>query len=126
MLVSNGFSVNDVDKCIYSKFEDNTYVVICLYVDDMLIFGTSLKVICETKKFLGFKFDMKNLGEVEVIQGIKITRTPNVLNFINSTMLRKFEPFNYKPMSTSYDPNSQLRKNRKHSVTLSMLKSLRA
>ena len=126
MLVSNGFSVNDVDKCIYSKFEDNTYVVICLYVDDMLIFGTSLKVICETKKFLGFKFDMKNLGEVEVIQGIKITRTPNVLNFIKSTMLRKFEPFNYKPMSTSYDPNSQLRKNRKHSVTLSMLKSLRA
>ena len=79
MLVSNGFSVNDVDKCIYSKFEDNTYVVICLYVDDMLIFGTSLKVICETKKFLGFKFDMKNLGEVEVIQGIKITRTPNGL-----------------------------------------------
>ncbi|KAL6336378.1 hypothetical protein AAG906_014550 [Vitis piasezkii] len=35
------------------KYEDNTCVVICLYVDDMLIFGTSLKVVCETKKFLG-------------------------------------------------------------------------
>ena len=40
MLVTNGYSINDVDKCIYSKYEDNTCVVICLYVDDMLIFGT--------------------------------------------------------------------------------------
>ena len=52
---------------------------LCLYVDDMPIFGTSLKVVCETKKFLGSKFDMKDLGEVEVILGIKITRTPNRL-----------------------------------------------
>ncbi|RVW46260.1 hypothetical protein CK203_096223 [Vitis vinifera] len=67
MLVTNGYSINDVDKCIYSKYEDNICVVICLYVDDMLIFGTSLEVLCETKKFLGSKFDMKDLGEAEII-----------------------------------------------------------
>ena len=67
MLVTNGYSINDTDKCIYSKYEDNTYVVICLYVDDMLIFGTSLEVVCENKKFLSSKFDMKDLGEAEVI-----------------------------------------------------------
>ncbi|KAL6334924.1 hypothetical protein AAG906_023729 [Vitis piasezkii] len=39
-------------KCIYSKYENNTCVVIYFYVDDMLIFGTSLEVVCETKKFL--------------------------------------------------------------------------
>ena len=70
MLVTNGYSINDVDKCIYNKYEDNICVFICLYVDDMLIFGTSLEVVCETKKFL---------GEVEVILGIKITRTLNGL-----------------------------------------------
>ena len=32
-------------KCIYSKYEDNTCVVICFYVDNMLIFGTSLEVV---------------------------------------------------------------------------------
>ena len=79
MLVTNGYFINDADKCIYSKYEDNTCVVICLYVDDMSIFGTSLKVVCETKKFIGSKFDMKDLGEAEVILGIKITRTPNRL-----------------------------------------------
>ena len=41
-----------------------------LYVDDMLIFGTSLQVVCETKKFLGSKFDMKDIGNTKVILGI--------------------------------------------------------
>ena len=79
MLVTNGYSINDGDKCIYIEYEDNTYVVTYLYVDDMLIFGTSLEVVCETKKFLGSKFDMKDLGEAEMILRIKITRTLNEL-----------------------------------------------
>ncbi|KAL6323772.1 hypothetical protein AAG906_002240 [Vitis piasezkii] len=39
VLVTNGYSINDADKCIYSKYEDNTYVVICLYV----IIGIKIK-----------------------------------------------------------------------------------
>ena len=120
VLVTNGYSINDVDKCIYSKYKDNTCVVICFYVDDMLIFGTSLEVVCETKKFLGSKFDMKDLGEAEVILGIKIIRTPNGLKLSQEhyieKILRKFEHFDCKPLSTPYDPSSQLKKNRKHSV----------
>ena len=100
VLITNGYSINDVDKCIYNKYEDNTCVVICLYVDDMLIFGTNLEVVCETKKFLGSKFDMKDLGEAEVILGIKITRTPNGLKLSQEhyveKILRNFEHFDYK------------------------------
>ena len=59
VLVTNGYSINDTDKCIYNKYEDNTCVVIYLYIDDMLIFRTNLEVVCEIKKFLGSKFDMK-------------------------------------------------------------------
>ena len=86
----------------------------------MMIFGTTLEVVCEIKKFLGSKFDMKDLGEVEVILGIKITRTPNVLKLSQEhyveKILRKFEHFDCKPVSTLYDPSSQLKKNREHSV----------
>ena len=38
-----------------------TCVVVYFYVDDILIFRTILNVICETKKFLGFNFDTKDL-----------------------------------------------------------------
>ena len=72
-------------------------------------------------KFLGSKFDMKDLGETEVILEIKITRTPNGLKlsqeYYVEKILRKFEHFDCKPVSTLYDPNSQLKKNREHSVT---------
>jgi hypothetical protein len=35
--------------------------ILCLYVDDILIFGTSLDVINEVKTFLCQSFDMKDL-----------------------------------------------------------------
>ena len=46
----------------------------CLYVDDILIFGSSLKVIEEVKEFLSKNFEMKDLGEVDVILNIKLLR----------------------------------------------------
>ena len=52
MLISDGFSSNDVDKCIYNKVENNSCIVICLYIDDMLIFGSNLQVVPKTKSFL--------------------------------------------------------------------------
>jgi hypothetical protein len=39
------FVVNEVDKCMYYRFGGGEGVILCLYVDDILIFGTSLNVI---------------------------------------------------------------------------------
>ena len=76
----------------------------------MLLFGTSLQIVVETKNFLSSKFDMKNLGEVEVILGIKISRTLNGLNLSQGhyveKILRRFEHFDCKLVSTPYDPSS--------------------
>nr|GEW03469.1 zinc finger, CCHC-type [Tanacetum cinerariifolium] len=68
----------EADKCVYSKFDaSGKGVIICLYVDDMLIFGTDQDQVNKTKKFLSSKFDMKDLGEVEAILGIRIKRGNN-------------------------------------------------
>ena len=110
MLISNGFSINDVDKCIYNKVENNSCIIICLYVDDMIIFRTNLLVVINTKSFLRSKFDIKDLGKAEVILGIKITRTLNGLNLSKEhyieMILKRFEHFDCKPVSTPYNPNS--------------------
>nr|GEZ53327.1 hypothetical protein [Tanacetum cinerariifolium] len=56
------------DKCVYSKFDaSGKGVIIYLYVDDMLIFGTEQDQVNKTKEFLSSKFDMKDLGEAEMI-----------------------------------------------------------
>ena len=45
VLLSGGFSTIEVESCVYTKLVNNDCVIICLYVDDMLIFGTSMSVI---------------------------------------------------------------------------------
>lgn len=52
----------------------NRDVIICLYVDDMLIIGINMKGINETKKYLDSKFKMKDLGEADAILGIKVKK----------------------------------------------------
>ncbi|GJU20001.1 retrovirus-related pol polyprotein from transposon TNT 1-94 [Tanacetum coccineum] len=47
--------------------------------DDMLIFGTDLEKVQMTKKLLSENFNMKYLGEDDVILGIKILRKENRL-----------------------------------------------
>jgi hypothetical protein len=49
-------------------------VILCLYVDDILIFGTNLEVIKEVKDFLSQKFEIKHLGESDVILNIKLIK----------------------------------------------------
>jgi hypothetical protein len=55
-LISADFSVNEVDGCMYYRHGGGQGVILCLYVDDILIFGTSLDVINEVKTFLCRRF----------------------------------------------------------------------
>lgn len=74
-IVLNGFVVNGFDIYLYSKRCIVDCVILCLYVDDMLIFGTSLEVIEETKRHLSSVFDKKDLGVADVVFGIKLLKT---------------------------------------------------
>ena len=70
--MSHGFCHNGADRCIYSKFTKDYGVIVCLYIDDMLVIGTNMHEINETKKYLTSQFKMKDLGEVVTILGIKV------------------------------------------------------
>ncbi|KAJ9538837.1 hypothetical protein OSB04_031570 [Centaurea solstitialis] len=75
VILSSGFKLNQSDKCVYSRFgSSGSGVIICLYVDDMLIFGIDQLQVDETKSLLSSKFAMKDMGEADVILGIRITR----------------------------------------------------
>jgi len=45
--------------CVH-KSKSDEYIIICLYVDDMLFFGTRNDIICRKKNmFLGSKFEIE-------------------------------------------------------------------
>ena len=43
-VISEGFKINECDKCIYMKNTNKGYVIIFLYVDDMLIIGSNIEI----------------------------------------------------------------------------------
>ena len=89
-------------------------MIIYLYVDDMLIFGTNLNIVLETKSFLASNFDMKDIGEVKVILGVKIIRNEHGIQLSQEhyieKILRRFEQFDKDPLSTLYDGSVHLTK----------------
>ena len=73
-MISNNFLIVGVDKCIYTKIENDTCVIVCLYIDYIFIFSYNMKLITSTKTLLLLYFDMKDLGEANVILRIKIPK----------------------------------------------------
>jgi hypothetical protein len=72
-----------------------------------LTFGTSLDVLNEVKAFLCQSFDMKDLGETDVILNIKLIKGENVITLMQSHYVEKVSSrFGYKeskPSATPYD-----------------------
>jgi hypothetical protein len=66
--------VNKADKCVYYRFGGGNGVILCLYVDNILIFGNNVEMIKEVKDFLSNNFEMKDLGVADVILNIKLLR----------------------------------------------------
>jgi hypothetical protein len=116
-LISIGFSVNEADRCVYDRHGGGQRVILCLCVDDILIFRTSLDVINEVKTFLCQSFDMKDQCEIDVILNIKLIKGENEITLTQSHYVEKvLSHFGYKdnkPSPTPYDPSLILRKNKR-------------
>ena len=54
--------MNEADKCVNYRYDWGDGVILCLYMDDILIFGNNINVIKEVKDFLSSNFEMKDLG----------------------------------------------------------------
>ena len=47
--VSNGFTRLHADHCCYFKWFENSYIILVLYVDDMLVVESSMKEIVNSR-----------------------------------------------------------------------------
>ncbi|GJU48670.1 zinc finger, CCHC-type containing protein [Tanacetum coccineum] len=92
VVLSNGYLLNQADKCVYSKFDEaGKGVIICLYVDDKLTFGTDQDQADLTKELLLSRFSVKDMGEADVILDIKIKHANNEISISQSHYIEKLE-----------------------------------
>ena len=73
-----------------------------------------------TKRFLASQFDMKDMDKAKVILGVKIKRMGDSIKLSQEhyveKILKRFGHFDAKPVSTPYDANTHLMKNRSHPI----------
>ena len=70
-IVGHEYTWTNTDHCVYvRKFPNSKFVILLLYVDDMLIVGQDASVIGNLKKDLFKSFDMKDLGPARQILGM--------------------------------------------------------
>ena len=69
-----GFRPLKSDPCVY-VYEDKTgFVVLTLYVDDILFLSASKPLLNKLKKKLMNRFEMSDMGDVSRILGMNVTR----------------------------------------------------
>eukprot|EP01018_Ginkgo_biloba_P031117 Gb_21340 [translate_table: standard] len=74
-MVSQNFTRSEYDHCVYfKKLENDVFIILVLYVDDMLVASKSTIEINRLKAQLARTFDMKDLGAAKQILGIEIHR----------------------------------------------------
>nr|GEX94037.1 zinc finger, CCHC-type [Tanacetum cinerariifolium] len=98
------FLNGDLDEEVYMK-QPKGFVMPC----------NEHKVFDETKKFLSSRFSIKDMGEADVILGIKIKHKNNGIVITQSSyiekILKKFNHEDCSPVSTPMDPVEKLKPN---------------
>ena len=86
---SNGFLRCQANHCCYVKNLGNSFIILLLYVDDMLIAGGSKRDIDKLKGELSKEFEMKDLSAMKQILGMRIIRNSGVLRLSQEEYVKK-------------------------------------
>ena len=105
-MIENEFSELHEDHCVYVKHLDEKFIIMTLYVDDILMASNNLRLLETTKSWLSSKFEMKDMGEASFVLGVKILRNrpKRLLGITQETyiknILKRYNLSDCKPMDT--------------------------
>jgi hypothetical protein len=100
---------------MYYSLKDEKYVIILLYVDDLLITGDNSQEISRLQSELQKEFEMSDLGTAQNYLGVEIEYHPSGIflhqrSYIRK-LLEKFKLQNCNSAKLPMDPKTQLQKN---------------
>lgn len=97
-LKKEGFRVIDADCCIYLKNRDSKTIMVSLYVDDLMIASNCKNLCSSLNANLSKRFEMKDLGRVQVCLGLEFNWLPNGTCLLNQEKYigKVLERFNMK------------------------------
>ena len=105
--ISGGFKDSSADPSLYIKHDGKRMVIICVYVDDLIITSDDNVGIKELKNMLKTKLKLLDLGELKFFLGIEVVKTNKGIwlsqrKYIMD-MLKKFGMLACKPLQLLLD-----------------------
>jgi hypothetical protein len=76
-LLTLGFVANPSDTCVMYLSAGADFALLAIYVDDLLLFTTTLELANEITAKLKAKFNCVDLGEITWCLGMRITTSPD-------------------------------------------------
>ena len=106
-MANHGYIKTNSDHYVFvQKFSNDNFIILLLYVDDMLIIGRDITKIKDLKKEMIKTFAMKDLGAAKQILGMRILRDrKNKKLWLSQEkyiekVLERFNMGSLKPVST--------------------------
>ncbi|GJZ78479.1 retrovirus-related pol polyprotein from transposon TNT 1-94 [Tanacetum coccineum] len=111
-LVSFGFKQSKADYSLFTKKEGDSFIVVLVYVDDLMITGNDSSLIQKFKSQLSSTFHMKDLGDLHYFLGLEVTKSEYGL-FVSQRkytleLLQEAGVMSNKPYKLPMDPNLKL------------------
>ena len=104
-MTSMGFTQLKTDYCCFIQWEERSFTIMIIWVDNILFFSNSDARNDQIKADLKLKFEVNMIGNPSMILGIKLIQKPNQITLSQThfldLLLKKFglEPAN--PVTTS-------------------------
>ncbi|XP_052479531.1 uncharacterized mitochondrial protein AtMg00810-like [Gossypium raimondii] len=74
-LLTLGYIQSSADYSLFVKRQQDTFTVLLVYVDDIILTGNSLSEITKVKAYLDQQFRIKDLGELKYFLGLEVALT---------------------------------------------------
>ncbi|CAI5721938.1 unnamed protein product [Peronospora destructor] len=115
-MIKLGFKKCESDHCIYIQRNGQHMIFVTLYVDGLVLAGSSEKMLNETKCALSKRFEMTDMGQLKYFLGMEIDRDDSAKKIsIRQTkfakdILEKLGMINSSPVKSPQDPGIKLTK----------------
>ncbi|GAA0158434.1 transmembrane signal receptor [Lithospermum erythrorhizon] len=74
-ILSYGFTQSHHDNCLFVMSTSDVFLVLIVYVDDILLTGSSEEAMENVKRFLDEQFTIKDLSTAKYFLGLEIARS---------------------------------------------------
>jgi len=115
-VTAQGMHRTEADPCVYVFGRDNNKVIMVIYVDDIVLASRNINKLDEVKSILKSRFEITDLGQVNNILGIEVTREGATGNIkisqrkYTEELIKKFNMQDSKSTSTPVESNTKISK----------------